>query len=508
MEQDFSRRPPRSGRAGRLKAAARRPGVALVLLLAILWAAPTPARAQPPAPGRALIVSDLHFNPMADPSLVDRLAAADPRQWPAILAAGKNRGLGRYLADTNWRLLRATLRQMKAVLPDPAFVLIPGDFLAHRFRHKFDAAAQRHSDAEYRSFVEKTMRFLTERITAAFPGRPILPALGNNDAECGDYKLASGGPFLAATLPLLRRMLGGASGKGIARDWREGGNYEVAPPQPRALRILVLNTVFFSPAYRDRCGALGRADPGRATLAWLARRLAAARRAGVRVWLVYHIPPGADSYRTFRSGRCPQAFAPLWKAEYAEPFYELMRQYAGTIAAAFAGHLHMDTFRLFPSGGFVLITPAVSPVFGQNPAFRALSFDAKGGLLDQTTYELTNLMDAGAGPAAPPEWKAEYSFTRAWGLPRLDRASLARLAQRIARAPDARRRWERFYTVSSPASVLLRIGLAGGLTRAVLCAPAHLSPPDFDRCYCGAGTEGGYLVPNRRSPASPSPGRM
>jgi sphingomyelin phosphodiesterase acid-like 3 len=467
-------------------------------ILAIAWAAVlsvlTPAVAGPAVAGRVLIATDLHFDPMADPALVDRLVAADPQAWPAILDGAADRSLGHYGADTNWRLLRSALRAMKAAVPDPAFVLLPGDFLAHQFRRKFEASARRHSDADYRAFVQKTMRFLAGQIAREFPGRPILPALGNNDAGCGDYELEPGGHFLAATLPIVRRLLGGTAGDGIARSWTGYGNYSLALPQLRGARVIVLNTVFFSTHYRNRCGAPGGVDPGQATLAWLGRRLAAAKRAGAKVWLVYHIPPGANAYATFRRGQCPDAFVPLWKQAYAEPFTALMRRYSGTIVAAFAGHLHMDDFRLIPGddgpGGFVLITPAVSPIFGQNPAFRMVSFDEAGGLLDETTYDLTNLLEATVKPGTPAAWKVEYTFTREWHLPRLDAASLARLARRIAPTPKSvpavRLRWEQLYGVSSPITALVLAGLGGSLARAVRCAPVHLRPQDFDRCYCGA----------------------
>jgi hypothetical protein len=52
---------------------------------------------------------------------------------------------------------------------------------------------------------------------------------------------------------------------------------------------------------------------------------------------------------------------------------EVAEGYSNTIVASFAGHTHMDDFRLI--GGregryaFALITPAVSPIFGQNPGF-------------------------------------------------------------------------------------------------------------------------------------------
>lgn len=436
------------------------------------------------AAGRALIATDLHFDPMADPALVDRLAAADPGAWPALLDSAADQSLGRYGADTNWRLLRSALRAMKRAVPDPAFVLLPGDFLAHGFRRKFNAAAQRHAATDYRAFVQKTMQFVAGRIARTFPGRPILLTLGNNDSGCGDYQLAPHGRFLAATLPLVRRLLGRTDNADIAPSWTGYGNYEVALPRPRDVRVISLNTVFFSRSYRNRCGAPGGADPGQATLAWLGRRLAAAKHAGAKVWLIYHIPPGADAYATIRSGQCPEAFVPLWKPVYAKPFARLMQRYAGTIAAGFAGHLHMDDFRLTGAGGgFVLITPAVSPIFGQNPAFRVVSFDDAGGLLDQTTYDLTNLPTAGAG--APAAWKAEYTFTREWHLPRFDTASLARLARMIAQRPAVRRQWVRFYGVSSPIIALALAAHDGHPARAVLCAPAHLSPQDYDRCYCG-----------------------
>jgi sphingomyelin phosphodiesterase acid-like 3 len=166
------------------------------------------ANAQPAAAGRFLIMSDLHFDPMADRRLVDGLVAADPEQWKNILETSDDKSFGRYGRDTNWRLLQSTLEQAKETLADPDFVLISGDFLAHNFRREFDAAASDHSDAAYRIFVHKTMLFLGQRLKQTFPATPILPTLGNNDEECGDYQLQPKGPFLADTLPLLRSLVG------------------------------------------------------------------------------------------------------------------------------------------------------------------------------------------------------------------------------------------------------------------------------------------------------------
>src|SRR5438874_6928896 len=264
--------------------------------------------------GQVLVMSDLHFDPMADPRLVDQLAAAEPEQWSAVLDSSDDRSLGLYGRDSNWMLLRSALRQMAETLPKPAFVLISGDFLAHGFRQEFDAAAKDHSDAAYRIFVRKTMQFMGLQLEQTFPATPILPALGNNDEECGDYQLQPGGPFLADTLPVLRRLVGSAGSPGFDRDWQSYGNYSA---RAENIRVLSTNTNFLSIHYRNACGSATDGDPGRATLEWLEAELAAAKDAGERVWLLYHIPPGIDGYATLRQGACPGAMIPMWDQAYA-----------------------------------------------------------------------------------------------------------------------------------------------------------------------------------------------
>jgi hypothetical protein len=45
------------------------------------------AQSPPPVAARQLLVmSDIHFDPMAAPQLVDRLAAAEPADWPPAAA--------------------------------------------------------------------------------------------------------------------------------------------------------------------------------------------------------------------------------------------------------------------------------------------------------------------------------------------------------------------------------------------------------------------------------------
>jgi sphingomyelin phosphodiesterase acid-like 3 len=259
------------------------------------------------------------------------------------------------------------------------------------------------------------------------------------------------------------------------------------------IRVLSTNTVFFSTRYRNACGLAGDADPGRATLAWLVAELAAAEQAQEHVWLMYHIPPGIDGYATFRRGTCPSTIIPMWDEAYTEPFYALLRRYADTVVASFAGHTHMDDFRLIGDANsryaFTLITPAVSPIFGQNPAFRTLVYDAAGGILDQTTFDLTNLFEAAATGSTAAEWQQEYTFTEEWHLPRIDLLSLERLYSLTEGVPEERERWHRLFPVSSPV-YWHRVAGPGEhtaqLVRAYRCAAEHVLLQDYRQCYRGA----------------------
>ena len=47
----------------------------------------------------------------------------------------------------------------------------------------------------------------------------------------------------------------------------------------------------------------------------------------------------------------PGGIIPMWDEAYTEPFHALLRRYADTVVASFAGHTHMDDFRLIGDSG-------------------------------------------------------------------------------------------------------------------------------------------------------------
>ncbi len=436
---------------------------------------------RPAAAAEMVIVSDLHFNPMAKAALVDRLAQAPVARWQALLTEDDSRPTG-YGVDPNWKLLASALAAMKAE-GKPALVMMTGDFLAHQFRAHFDAAAHDHSDAAFRAFTLKTLRFLALELRKTFPQTPILPVLGNNDSFCGDYALRPGGRFLAATADIAAGLIGPEAGAAFARSWRALGNYVVPNPAVGGGMIVALNTNFLARDYRNACGGAGDGNSARATLAWLSEVLQQAQAAHRKVWLIYHIPPGLDAFATARHGACPVTPVAMFAAPYAQRFHALMAHYRDTIAASFAGHIHMDSFALFADAarpyGFVLIDPAVSPIFGQNPAFRRIRLAHDGTIEDGTIHYLANL--AAATEGATPQWRAEASFDAAWQEAAINVASLEALYHKIATSRAARERWFEDYAVQAARA---REAVTAGNEAIYRCALGHDRVDDVARCAC------------------------
>jgi sphingomyelin phosphodiesterase acid-like 3 len=432
-----------------------------------------------------LVLTDIHFNPLADKALAEPLAAAPAEQWPAILDRGNER-LSNYSEDSDWKLLRAALDELQAQ-KKPDAVLIAGDFLVHDFRKIFDGSVAAHDDVAYRRFVVKTMRFLALELENALPQTPILPTLGNNDSDCGDYAIRPGGAYLADTEAIVAGLIGPTAGEGFAQSWTALGSYAVDDPAQPGFRVIGLNDNYFSTHYRNACGGEGDGNPARATLAWLNRALADAAAAQRKVILVYHIPPGTDAFATARHDACPVTPAPLLAEPYASELHALMERYRDTIAADIAGHLHTDAFRILRSGdrrfGFVMIAPAISPIFGQNPSFRRFTLGEDGAISAVRTYYLANLGDAVAGAA--PQWRAEASFERTWNLARFDTASLETLYRRLGTSETEQQRWVQTYSVQGPASAAVTLQNFS----VYRCSVGSDQSGDFARCLCGGASQ-------------------
>ena len=386
-----------------------------------------------PGPGQGvfLIVADIHFDPFADPAIVEQLVAAEADAWPGIFESSKEQNFAQYGSDANYPLMMSALEVARQLLPRPDLVLYAGDYLVHGFASKFASHAGG-GPAAYERFVIKTITFVSQQLQGAFPKTPVYGTLGNDDSVCGDYMVAPGGRFLAAVGEVWAAQI---SHPETFADFGIGGFYVVPHPTVPEHDLVVLNTVLWSMSYENRCNPAG-GDPGAAQLAWLEWTLYRTKLSGRTASLLFHIPPGIDGYSSSHgSGTCRAAVTPFLKDAYAQPFLTLLEQYRDILQDSYAGHTHMDDFRVVTTqaGEPILlthITPAVSPIYQNNPGFGLVLYDrASGDLIDYATVYLTNLASAGRGEAA--KWAIEYTFQDAYGYTAYDPTTAAQLAQAI-----------------------------------------------------------------------------
>lgn len=415
-----------------------------------------------------LSVSDIHLDPFADPSLVPKLEAADVSQWGAILAGTSQKSFSTYGSDINDALFRSAVAEMKKQIPSPSFVLISGDFLAHKFQETYQQYATDKSQAAYTAFVTKTIAYVADAFRKAYPGVPVYPTLGNNDSDCGDYAVAPDSTFLANFRDVWRPMVRSRS---FDRRFPTGGYYHADVPSLRNVRIIALNTNFFSTNYKNPCGKPGP-DPALRQLVWFEAELQLARAGGKRVWLLFHIPPGMDVYDTEQyGGACPDVKPQtFWKEEYQQQYLAIVSAYRNTIAGSFAGHTHQDEFR-FAGGDFIHINPSVTPVFGNNPAFEIVEVTPRGDITNYTAHHLPNV-------TLP--WQREYSFRDAYAKPRYDAATLTQLESAIAGDTATREKYFTYFSSGAPKST------AGALAgwKGYWCGFRVMTGTAFPSCYC------------------------
>lgn len=467
--------------------------LALVCGLFASCASPQAAEA---LPNKFLIISDIHFNPMADTTLVAELAAADPTKWKTILDQSQLTRFSQYGEDTNWWLLRPALDQMRATLPHPAFIMVAGDLLAHDFPMTYAKVTHDNDREHYRAFVLKTLDFLALEFRKRFGDTKILVTPGNNDEECGDNSIEAHGRFLRDTAELARNSAQADSG--FKNDWEVLGMYNVPHPAIPGVRIISLNTAVFSSRYHPASFSQGcvpvASNAANDLLAWLESNLAAAKQANEKVWLLFHIPPGINASPTTHGHEslakespspagsvCQKGVVPMWVPVWVSQFGRLLETYQDTILASFAGHTHTDDFRLIggPSSrkAFVLINPAITPIDKRNPAFRVVTFANDGSIADQSTCYLTNL--ANASSETKGRWKKEYQFSLEWKTKQINAASLESIYSQIGTEQKTREQWLKLYNVSSAAAKVPPSNVRG-----LYCAIEHLDPESYAACYC------------------------
>lgn len=400
------------------------------------------------------MISDIHFEPFWDPAKVARLNASPVADWKAILAAPETPGRAASFAavqlhcgvrgvDTSLTSFESSLQAMRAHAAGARFITVSGDLIAHDFSCKFAAALPHASHRDYESFVEKTIAFVVAELRGAFPGVPVYAALGNNDSDCGDYRLDEHSAFLAAEGRVFAADLPAADRKRAEETFSGGGNYTAELPAPiRDARIIVLDDLFLASGYKS-CMGKSNPAPGAEQIAWLRSQLEAARQAGQHIWVMAHIPTGVNPYATARKMRdlCGGEDPVMFLS--SDALAQTLAEFGDVIRLVIFAHTHMDEWRLLrpaQSGAAkaadraiaVKMVGSVSPVDGNNPSFTVAEVDPKtAGLSDYQVIQASNQT------GVDTQWSKEYDFDSAYSQKGFTAASVAGLINKFSDDPMA-----------------------------------------------------------------------
>ncbi len=475
------------------------PSLRLIALFVVSLGACAEIYAVPaPAVVTALLVSDVHFEPFWDPAKVQQLADAPVSGWNAILAAPASTDQAQRFGalqkkcnargvDTDYTLLASSLKAMRAQATDARFITISGDLIAHEFSCKWASVMPNAKPAEYEAFVVKTLEYVLGAFRAEFPAAPVYAALGNNDSNCGDYKVDANSSFLAAASKAFTEKLGPRERKAAEETFAARGDFGVALPAPfEHTRLLILNDIFQSKKHQT-CGGKTDSSGAMAQIAWLKSELDAARQKHEKIWVMGHIPPGVDPYTTISrmrnvcGGKDPEMFLS------SEDLANTLDGYGDVIRLAIFGHTHMDEMRVveqFPLKGkdfpvALKMVPSISPVNGNNPAFTIATVDpATATLRDYRVIAASNLTGVDA------RWAEEYDYAKVYHRPAFALADAEALASGFMADAGAKsaesQNYLRDYYVGDKSAELTFVWPE------YTCALTNMSADSYRACRCGA----------------------
>ena len=376
-----------------------------------------------------VVFSDVHFNPYDDPSLFKQLVTADVGQWAAIFKSSTLPAPSTFGSDANYPLFALALSSIKQNLGASPLVIFTGDILVHSFSEQFyqnysgnkaQTTPRNAADvAAMQAFAHKTIAFFMDQVKASVGSIPVMFTVGNNDSY---NDTGPDSTFLANTAELFysKFLTGTVDQQEFLTSYKNGGYYAAELPGTNLL-VIGLNTVAFSNYITTNNDAAVHAE-----LAWFDAKLASAKASGKKVWLLMHVPPGADNYKTAKladsKGHIDTTSATMmWKTAYQTGFLQTVAKYPGVITMTLAGHTHLDEYRILPSSEVVEIAPAISTRNGNDPAFKVLTVardTLKTSDYVSLNYDLT---------AKPVQFTTYYLFSTSYGLQGLLNDSLTEL---------------------------------------------------------------------------------
>jgi sphingomyelin phosphodiesterase acid-like 3 len=386
---------------------------------------------------KVVAFSDLHFNPFYDPSLYPALAAAEPSEWASIFQGSKLTSASTWGTDSNYPLMQRALASVRQNIGESRVILFTGDLLGHYIPSTFYSLYCPRQDppcspssptpaaiAAMEAFTDKTLSFVTAEIRSAAGNIPVEFAVGNIDSYTGYGPDAT---FLANNAEsFYTQMLNSSVDQQTFLNTFTSGGFYASQPLGAGLLVLGLNTNPFSPLVNNQSEVTTE-------LTWLNTELASAQSAGQKVWLLMHIPPGADVGTTTTNAAkagtpgkiTPATTAMMWVQDYQTNFLELLAKYPGVVTLILGAHTHADEYRILSANNVLDQVPAISPCFGENPAFKIYTF-AENGFVPEDYTSLN--YDLAISPAL---FSTFYTFSTTYGMQGPLNSSLVQLYSQL-----------------------------------------------------------------------------
>lgn len=442
------------------------------------------------------VLSDIHFDPFYDPSLVDKLAASAPSDWDSIFATSSITAPSSAGNDTNYPLFSSALDSIARYEPLFDYLLVPGDLLSHDFQQNYDMYASDKSETAYKNFVIKTTQYITSSLKSRFPDIPIITTLGNNDSFCGDYMIEPAAGYLYDTATTMA----GLTGNQVEfASYRELGVYLTPHPKTPRHYFVVLDNVFFSIKYNNSCGQ-SSPDPSQALLLWLKATLYRLQRENATATLILHVPSGINAYSSTNSCGGWGSPTPYLTSSVDQIFLSIIKQYSEQVTVIFTGHSHMDDYRVFEDDSghpyaFQRIVPSISPIFDNNPSYQIYSYDrSNGSLVDAITLTYTGTT------TNPNPWALTYDFMQEYQVGALTAKDVKNLAKKITTDEGIRASFIKNYTGGANSGTI-----TDNNWPAFACAITNTDQQSFTDCYCSKSKESakGLMIYPSRTPAYP-----
>lgn len=311
-----------------------------------------------------------------------------------------------------------------------------------------------------------------EVLLEAFPGKTIVPAVGNHDTW--PYDSDPGPAFYSKLCALWEEFLTAGA---LANCSQNGYFYTLVG----GLKIISVNSQHQSSDALD----------------WVKSEVSASALSGQKVYLMTHIPPGpASCYMcscsSGYSGGC-------WGPDQFTALRGIVEEFSDTIVAAFSGHTHSDEIRVFTRELDqeplvpLYISNSLTPYNpSTNPGVRLFKYDL--GTMEVADYE-QHFMHLGEANRGGDGWDF-YSARSRYGLG--DDMSAAAWAEFAARLDQDDDLFQLYYLASNAfteikdsasvcsdewsASVYSPLGNGGRCKSGYLCPILHMDGAGYEEC--------------------------